>query len=930
MLQQSLGGMIHLPQWFVWRLTWNAEENKYDKMPCYPDGSKYRMDAQDPNNWMTYDAACTVLSRLRAANTDPVIAYTLGFLLTASTGYWFLDIDKCIINGQLSKTADDLWRSFPGAAYEWSSSATGMHIFGRGAIPKHRKKDVYKLNLEFYSHKRGIAFGLTGDMWGQADTDHTGAVQWLVDGYFPANPLEGEILDSQFDGPDPTWNGPDDDDALIERVNRVRRLSAAEVFGGVPEERATFAQLFEGDAATIEKIYGNDESGAEFALIGMLAFWTGRDATRIERIMRRSGLYREKWESGRGSDCFIRYSILRLCRTHYAEQRPVFGAVRNNSAATPMPDVADPASISKPATSAQPAGVPYQQLGNGEQHTVETPAGILHSAGTVVAVDPTKWEASRHWLSAFNNAGTGEELEEIARAAQVDERMTADLAYSLGRDLQKRFDELQIEKPIGWCRALLMPSKAQLDGYAPLRALTEMGNGDRLIDRYGKELMYVIEMDKWYRWHDVRWIYCYDKEVTSLAKHTVRELHKEMDGMDTGTQQAFYKFALDSQKVSMLNAMVRHAESEGSVVRSAKLLDADKNIIGALNGAIDLRTGLLLTPDREHYLTATCATNYNPAATAPWFIQTVSDCFYGNAEMIAFFKRLMGYTLLADPKEQILIIPFGSGANGKSTVLVAIQNTLGNYSRGVPAETFVSTVSNASGNAGGPREDLVRLRGARYVYISEIEEGSQLKESLVKTLTGGEPITARGINAKESIEFIPTFVPIMPTNHKPTIKGDDNGIWRRIMLVPFMRNFATDPHIVRDEARAAKLDVEREGILRWLVEGAIEYRAFGLCPPEAVKEATADYRDEMDYMKEWLENYCEMGSEYRETKADLFDSWKKFAEPRGLLRYMSSQNQLARRLATGTVMPVRVVPGKRGRGFVGIRLRSAASLAFGA
>lgn len=894
MLQQALGGMVHIPQWFIWRLTWDTAENKYQKVPCFTNGSLQPMNAQDSDNWTTFDDANANLIRLRSSGGT----YALGFMLTASTGYWFLDIDKCVAGGQLSQVAQDLCKSFPGAAWEWSSSASGLHIFGRGVIPPHRKKDIFKLNLEFYSDKRGIAFGLTGDMYGNIDTDHTGAVEWLVHNYFPASAMHGEVLDSQFDLPDAAWSGPTDDDELIARINRVRRHSAAEVFGGIPDERVTFASLFEGD----KTLYNGDESGADFAMIGMLAFWTGRDAPRIERIMRRSGLYREKWESNRGSDSFIRYSILRLCRSHFAEQRTIFGA----STAIVQADTRPTSSLPHPT----------QQ----ENHPAK--------AQVTVSVDPSKWEASRHWLAAFESAGTGQELEELARTAQADSRMTPDLAYSLGRDLHSRFEVLQIEKPIAWCRALLMPSKIVLDGLTPVRALTEMGNSDRMLDRYGRELMYVIEMDKWYRWHGVRWIYCYDKEITSLAKHTIRELHKEMDGMDTGMQQAFYKFALESQKVSMLNAMVRHAESEGSVVRSAKLLDADKNIIGALNGAIDLRTGLLLEPNREHYLTAACATNYSPIAAAPWFIQTVSDCFYGDAEMIAFFKRLMGYTLLADPKEQLLIIPFGSGANGKSTVLVAIQNTLGNYSRGVPAETFVSTQANASGNAGAPREDLVRLRGARYVYISEIEEGSQLKESLVKTLTGGEPITARGINAKESIEFTPTFVPIMPTNHKPTIKGDDNGIWRRIMLVPFLRNFATDPFIVRDEARAAKLDGEREGILRWLVEGAIEYRAYGLQPPACVREATADYRDEMDYLKEWLENYCEFHPTFRDTKADLFASWKQFAEPRGLLKYMSSQNQLARRLQSDRVIPLKQVTGKKGRGFSGIRLRSAASLAF--
>lgn len=914
MLQQSLGGMVKIPQWFIWRLTWDAADQKYHKVPCYADGSVYRMNAQDPANWMTFDAADALVSYLRGQQpASSGVTYTLGFMLTASTGYWFLDIDKCVSNGQVSQLANDLGVSFRGAAWEWSSSSSGLHILGRGVIPLHRKKDPFGLHLEFYSDKRGIAFGLTGQMWGDIDTDHSGAVDWLVNNYFPPNPFEGEILDSQFDGPDPGWSGPTDDAELIAMMSRKRRASAAEVFGGEPVERASFADLYAGDPAVMDRIYGNDESGAEFALIGTLAFWTGRDAPRIERLMRQSGLYREKWESGRNGDSFIRYSILRLLRTSYAERRPVL----NRSGAPRISDL--------PQNSHVPSGAPL--LGT-VAPAVPMAEPAASSTPIVVTIEPGKWECTRHWQSVFNSCGTGEELEQAAREAQVDERMTFDAAFTLGADLHKRFDDLQIKKKIDWCRGLLMPSKVESGGLSAIHAMTEMGNADRMIDRYGKDLMYVIQMDKWYRWNDVRWKYCYDAEMKHYATLTIRALPKEMDDMDTGMQQAFYKFALESQKRAMVSAMISHATANMEVARDASLLDADRNIIGARNGAIDLHTAIALAPNRQHYLTACCGCDYVPHAKAPWFEQTVSECFYGDVEMIAFFKRLMGYTLLADPKEQILIIPFGSGANGKSTVLTAIQKTLGDYAVGVPSETFVSTQANVSGNAGGPREDLLRLRGARYVYISEIEEGAQLKESLVKTLTGGESITARGINAKDSVEFTPLFVPIMPTNHKPTIKGDDEGIWRRIKLIPFTRNFKTDPYIMRDESRSDKLDYEREGILRWLVEGAIEYRTYGLCEPASVRDATAEYRDEMDYMKEWKESYCEFGPEFRETKADLFESWKKFAEPRGLLRYMSSQNQLARKLTGNNVVPIKDVPGKKGRGFRGIRLKSDATRAF--
>lgn len=296
----AVGGMRAIPQWFVWKLEWDAEEGKYRKMPAQPSGYAMTKDtggADSPNNWMTYEAACATLARLNAAS----IQYTLGFWLTAECGYWFLDIDMRLCGLDRYKStefADGLVRSFAGCFLEWSSSLKGLHIIGRGAVPEHRSKPeralsvrLAPLELEFYHESRGIAFGIDGAAWGSAD--QVCDVVPLVTRFFPPR-VAVEA------GSRPEWRGPADDDVLLERALSAR-VSAEAAFGG----KASFAQLFRGDAPL------NSES--DMALAAHFAFWTGCDEERMERLMRRSGLVRPKWSERRRHTTYIGLTIENAC-----------------------------------------------------------------------------------------------------------------------------------------------------------------------------------------------------------------------------------------------------------------------------------------------------------------------------------------------------------------------------------------------------------------------------------------------------------------------------------------------------------------------------------------------------------------------------------------------------------------------------------------
>jgi P4 family phage/plasmid primase-like protien len=409
-------------------------------------------------------------------------------------------------------------------------------------------------------------------------------------------------------------------------------------------------------------------------------------------------------------------------------------------------------------------------------------------------------------------------------------------------------------------------------------------------------------------------------EIEHLAKETVRSLMDEAKTIEDDKEKAdFLKFCIASQKAAMVRNMVALAQSDPKVIAHVEELDRHLNLLGVSNGVVDLTTGELLPPDRKYRVTVLTNVEYNRNAKAPLFEQTVSDVFFGDEEMIGFFQRLIGYSLLGKPTENIIAIPYGLGANGKSTVLGAIRDVLGKHARTASADTFLTT-SSGGRSAGAAREDVLRLRGARFVYVSEPDEGSELKEGLIKSMTGGEPIPARGLYAKTTIEVQPTWVIFMPTNHKPIIKGDDYAIWRRIMLIPFTRDFDHDLVIKKDKQRSEKLIAEAKGILAWCVKGALEYQQKGLCPPASVTEAVDEYRSDMDLLRDWMDECCEIGAGYVETTSRLWASWEQYARSRGELRYIQSAKALGKRLSSRGFKAVRNVGEARARGFAGIRV----------
>ena len=322
---------------------------------------------------------------------------------------------------------------------------------------------------------------------------------------------------------------------------------------------------------------------------------------------------------------------------------------------------------------------------------------------------------------------------------------------------------------------------------------------------------------------------------------------------------------------------------------------------------VDLRSGKDYAPRREDYCTK--STTCQPGGECPqwWaFLQRVTD---GKQELENYLQRVVGYCLTGLTSEHVLFFLYGTGANGKTVFINTIAGMLGNYAVTAPMEMFL-----ASHTERHPTE-LAMLRGARLVVASETEDGRRWSEAKIKQLTGGDKISARFMR-QDFFEFTPQFKLMIAGNHKPSLRSVDEAIRRRIHLLPFT---VTVPPEQRDQQLTDKLKTEWPGILSWAIEGCLEWQKAGLAPPKIVCAATDDYLAEEDALTLWLEDCTESASDWEtERKADLFASWKAWAESAG--EYYGTQKRLTQNLQARGFEPGR--DSRTGqRLFKGIRLK---------
>jgi P4 family phage/plasmid primase-like protien len=494
--------------------------------------------------------------------------------------------------------------------------------------------------------------------------------------------------------------------------------------------------------------------------------------------------------------------------------------------------------------------------GGGRYHYALTLAGYLLRHGldreTVEALLKAAWDA-KGWH--------GIERERRSSYAGI-ERAIRDTAEKLrrgdpttgGRTLEGMVQGLprKLADFLGWERFSLREGRGTY-------LCTDAGNAERLADRHGANLRYCYPWSKWLVYDGTRWHVDDRGAVVRLAKETARSIFEEAkEAADDETAKRLGKWATSSLSESKLRSMISLAQSEPGIPVLPEEMDASRDLLNVLNGTIDLRTGERRKHRREDLITKLAPVEYDAGATAPAWATTLERVL-PSEEVRQFFKKVCGYALTGDVSEQMLPVLFGTGANGKSTVLNALLAVLGDYGMQAAPDLLVA-------KKGSHPTELADLFGMRFVASIEVEDGSRLAESLVKQLTGGDRIKARRMR-QDFWEFEPTHKVFMACNHKPQVRGTDNAIWRRIRLVPFTE---TIPPAEQDKNLPDKLREERAGILAWAVEGCREWRREGLQAPDEVRQATGAYRAEMDVLGAFLRECCELGPEKNVAAKDLY------------------------------------------------------------
>lgn len=374
---------------------------------------------------------------------------------------------------------------------------------------------------------------------------------------------------------------------------------------------------------------------------------------------------------------------------------------------------------------------------------------------------------------------------------------------------------------------------------------SDSGNALRLVALADGRIRYVNSWGKWLVYSNGRWwLDPSDARVREVAKGVARRLLSLASGdaqLDRQEREQLFKFALRSEAASAIGSMVNLARGVPGVIVEHDDLDQNPWLLNCLNGTVDLQTGELRPHNPDDLLTLQCPVAYDPAVQSSLWLACV-ERWQPDPEVRAFLQRAVGSGATGHPLEA-LIVNVGSGSNGKSKFFGAVADVLGPFAV-VPHKSLVV----ATRHEGHPTQKAALFR-ARTLLVPETGQGARLDEEQVKSLTGGDPIEARRMR-EDPWQFLPTHTAFMHTNYPPVIRGGDEGIWRRVKLVPWD---VTIPPEERDERLAAKLRGHATGVLTWVVEGAVAWCREGLNEPAQVQVATNRYREENDTVQQFLD-----------------------------------------------------------------------------
>jgi putative DNA primase/helicase len=423
---------------------------------------------------------------------------------------------------------------------------------------------------------------------------------------------------------------------------------------------------------------------------------------------------------------------------------------------------------------------------------------------------------------------------------------------------------------------------------------------------------------RWFEWNGHFW-----KEGISSAEKTGQEkIAKNLKSQGEAVWKRIRALQLKNCRMNVLKlaSVDWTIRDRTSLAITGDEWDSDPDLLGCLNGVIDLRNGESRSGHPSDYIKSVAPTEWHGIdVPAPQWGSFLSDIYNADSELMLYMQRLLGYSITGYNTEHKFPIFWGSGRNGKSTLIEVLGNVLGPDLAG-PIQSEMLLDQGRLARSGGPTSDILALRGKRLVWGSETDEGRRLNIGKLKWLTGGDTLTGRPPYGKHQISFKPTHKLILLTNHRPHAPANDYALWARIHLIPFTQSFVENPTLNNehevDPDLPSRLKEEASGILAWLVCGTLMWREEGLNPPNIVRAATESYRSEEDYMGQFLEERCDIDPELSVRAGHLYNAYSDWTETNGVDRLSKFKfaNRLLEQFERNT--------DGRHRYYIGLNLRS--------
>ena len=695
-----------------------SKNGRMTKIPYNPL-TGYKAKSNDPDTWTTFDEAVN-----REKHYDGIAYFFQEPYIGIDIDGVPNEIEEYLENEDADNIVSEFVESLESYA-EVSPSGTGIHVIVKGTLPPHGRR---RGNVEIYT--TGRFFTMTGRKIGgynfvNDDSDYN-KIGFLHNKYI-GKPTQQEKTNMS--------SGLGNDLSIDEIID----------IAGKSKNGLRFKALYEGGW---DQFY-DSQSEADMAFVSDLAFWTARDFKKMDAIMRKSSLYRPKWDEKRGEQTYGDMTLQRAVDTCTNEF------------------------------------IPPQRDDDFNLYILED------------SVQEVKKEIYSH---------------------------------------------------------------------------DDTGNAERMKNHFGSLIRYNFTAKKWMYYDGQIWTVDNSGRMKTLADEVVKRIKDEKifvseDMEEDDAVKARQKHIKYSRNTTGKNNMLK--ECEHLLPISPEKMDKDLDVFNIQNGYIDLKTGELKEHDKTKFFTRISNSEYTDNADAPEWDKFLNDIFLGDQVLIDYIQRAIGYSLSGYTKEQVMFVLYGNGRNGKSVFLDILNEVFGTYAMNIKPDAIMVTK-----NSSDATPEIAKLDGARLVTTTEPNEGERFDEGLIKQLTGGDRVTARKLYENE-FDFTPQFKLWMATNHKPYIRGRDEGIWRRMVIIPFEKQIPL-PEIDYDLTK--KLKNELSAIMNWCVEGYLEWQKHGLAEPAIIKSQRESYRTEMDSIQAFIEECCAL-HENATIQAGLFfsayDEWAR-------------------------------------------------------